>query len=1594
MENIVSMEKTGYFDTLPLEIDIPSPKSDAPGSTGILLSTLWSQSGVISIGSNSSIKCNEYTPIDPTTSTHSVTGCTNTAAAQILYYCIEKKGLKLSLTLQSSDAYTSKKGSITINVKADGTTPGTISFATVNSRLGSYQLNSAVHAATLMYACGVVQEADYSSAGTSTGWDTDLFYRAGLKSANRFYIGSTPNTSGYWGTNDASGNFTISAAGYEVIIENLQAGRPVGVSYPGHALVIDGYDSAKDLFHINFGWGKSSSTTRWYSRSEMREQGYYEFVYDLMVDRVENLTVTDSRVYGTGTLVRAMEQAWSITGSNTVSFSSAVSGKSVQLTEYMRIKDSTTIRDFNMSVTVVNARNFSFGTGFRVEDGGIATFKNFGGALIVNTGMTNNVAVYCDAQSRLSFSANNTLIYGGSYLSGSYASGASSVLSAMRTARTNGTTPSAFVTNVAQYSFYASDNNDSIVISGNSLVVGKVNLRGGSDVLTVTGNSRLYGDITGGGSKTITVDSSSSITALLYSTSTIGFVLNSAAYSHALFTAKENVYNVYSNASVSVDIADAEVGTYVLFAAASGASYAEWLNKITLTVTGTGLADYTLCGNGTSTSKYADVVYESQKLKLKVKVAPSSLMPKVVSVYANTTAPTRNNVTVYASFNGNATIKQYSLNGSTWYSYSSGVTVSSNGTVYFRGRDGEGRISDVVSYSVSNIDKIAPNKPTASASTTALTNKNVTVTAAYSSDTATKQYSLNNSTWLTYSTGVTMSGNGTVCFRGIAAAGNVSAVTTYSVTNIDKTAPVKPTASASTTAPTNKSVTVSAVYSSDTATKQYSLNNSTWLAYTTGVTLSNNGAVYFRGIDAAGNVSAVTTYNVTNIDKTAPVKPTASASTTAPTNKNVTVTAKYSSDTATKQYSLNNSTWLAYTTGVTLSNNGKVYFRGIDAAGNISAVTTYSVTNIDRTAPNKPTASASTTAPTNKSVTVTAKYSGDTVTKQYSLNNSTWLAYTTGVALSDNGAVYFRGFDAAGNVSAVTTYNVTNIDKVAPVKPTAKASTTAVTNRKVTVTAAYSSDTATKQYSLDNKNWKKYTTGVAMKVNGTVYFRGIDAAGNVSPVTSYTVANIKRGALDFFGDIGFNDFQDEFKSVALNCPGWYTIGGGDFGILNGSVSIMQGKTTVATGTIKKGVLNFNKGKNVLLDNANKYSIVVKNSDKGKSASDYEFSLIAKELFTKRNSADNNWQKLSAGYQKTVGADKGKADVKLFEKEWAGYGDAVDYRKLTLKKAGRYNFAITGLSNSATLTLYSVSNNKLSKIKSVTNAKSGAINNLLMNAGTYYVEVKADNAKSAKNTNYEVKLTGTVFTAGNNKDDNWKAAGLPTLDTKTPLKDWVGFGDKIDYRALTVASKGGFYNFKLSEVGNNVKITVYMKSGDKLNQVKTVTAKAKSTVSTGDLLLKGGTKYYLAVEAPNAAKAQNSNYTVNMTGKTFNHFGNETWKSATLLNANIGDGLLTTAAGGDKIDYFDLSKVAAQLKLDAGQGKLKVSFYDKNNKSVKVAQVKMANGSVKKNVASLTLVTNDKVADNITLGSLSDSIRYMKIEAATNSVNTYKLSLLA
>ena len=232
-------------------------------------------------------------------------------------------------------------------------------------------------------------------------------------------------------------------------------------------------------------------------------------------------------------------------------------------------------------------------------------------------------------------------------------------------------------------------------------------------------------------------------------------------------------------------------------------------------------------------------------------------------------------------------------------------------------------------------------------------------------------------------------------------------------------------------------------------------------------------------------------------DTTPPEAPVAVADITEPTNQNVTVTAVFSDDTAAKQYSLDGQTWETYTDPVVLSDNGTVQFRGTDAAGNVSDITTYEVTNIDKVAPEAPSAVADVTDPTSGNVTVTATFSDDTAIKEYSLDGTTWSAYTDPVILSANGAVSFRGTDAAGNLSDITTYEVTNIDKVIPEKPGFTRVGDAGTG-EVVVTATWDATDAQCLYSLDGLNWQQYTAPLRFSQDVLVQFKTVDAAGNAS----------------------------------------------------------------------------------------------------------------------------------------------------------------------------------------------------------------------------------------------------------------------------------------------------------------------------------------------------------------------------------------------------------------------------------------------------------------------------------------------------------------
>ena len=412
-----------------------------------------------------------------------------------------------------------------------------------------------------------------------------------------------------------------------------------------------------------------------------------------------------------------------------------------------------------------------------------------------------------------------------------------------------------------------------------------------------------------------------------------------------------------------------------------------------------------------------------------------------------------------------------------------------------------------------DIDTTPPTITNVQASITEPTNQDVMVTATFADNVAMEsaQYRIGkNGVWTDYKYGVTVTENTTVYFRAVDTSGNATVEVPFVVSNIDKTPPEKPTSTADITTPTRGSVIVTAMFSDDSVIQEYSTDGQTWAEYTEPIVFDMNGTVFFRGTDAVENVSEATVFTVSNIDLIPPEKPVASADITAPTNQNVTVIATFSDDSYKKEYSLDGKLWMTYSADVTMEDNGTLYFRGTDEAGNVSDVTDFLVSNIDTIAPDVPIASADITTMTNTDVMVSATFSADSVLHEYSLDGTTWKPYTAPIRFSQNGVVYFRGTDAAGNTSEQATYTVSNIDKEPPFKPTVSADVTETTYGRVKVSAVFSGDSVKKEYSLDNGDtWLDYTAPIEFTANGTVLFRGIDAADNVSEVTSYEVANIE-----------------------------------------------------------------------------------------------------------------------------------------------------------------------------------------------------------------------------------------------------------------------------------------------------------------------------------------------------------------------------------------------------------------------------------------------------------------------------------------------------
>ena len=152
----------------------------------------------------------------------------------------------------------------------------------------------------------------------------------------------------------------------------------------------------------------------------------------------------------------------------------------------------------------------------------------------------------------------------------------------------------------------------------------------------------------------------------------------------------------------------------------------------------------------------------------------------------------------------------------------------------------------------------------------------------------------------------------------------------------------------------------------------------------------------------------------------------------------------------------------------------------------------------DTTAPVVSNVAADITAPTKNSVTVTADFSDDVALKSslYRLEGeSDWSAYPEGGVVVDRSTtVYFMAVDSSDNESTVVSYDVTNIDTVAPVITLSGDNQTPL--RASTLTAS-TDDGSPIYYRIgDSGEWTEYREPITVTDNATYNFLSADAAGN------------------------------------------------------------------------------------------------------------------------------------------------------------------------------------------------------------------------------------------------------------------------------------------------------------------------------------------------------------------------------------------------------------------------------------------------------------------------------------------------------------------
>ena len=273
--------------------------------------------------------------------------------------------------------------------------------------------------------------------------------------------------------------------------------------------------------------------------------------------------------------------------------------------------------------------------------------------------------------------------------------------------------------------------------------------------------------------------------------------------------------------------------------------------------------------------------------------------------------------------------------------------------------------------------------------------------------------------------------------------------------------------------------------------------------------------VLVDAVQTAGSKSAEKISTATfEIDNTAPAMPTITINPTTWTNGNVTATITKSNAADTLEYSTNGTTWNAYTTNLTITDNLTVYARETDTASNVSNVATKVITTIDKTAPTVVFGTNGASGIQTGNTTVTASdtsgsgINASTLQYVWDTQNSTtpssgWNTFTNGGTLTKTGPgtfyLWIKVTDNAGNVF-VTKSNVFTL--VTPIYNFAY--TGNYQTWTVPVTGTYKLEVWGAQGGYSNGGKGGYSVGNMSLNNGQTIYIYVGGQGTSSNVNSYS----------------------------------------------------------------------------------------------------------------------------------------------------------------------------------------------------------------------------------------------------------------------------------------------------------------------------------------------------------------------------------------------------------------------------------------------------------------------------------------------------------